>query len=119
MALAEILRIADPAANAGSPALPQNVEAEAALLRARGQEVAQSLRAVADRQAVEIIAAAQRDAEILRGEGDAQRSLIFANAYNLLTMTGVKFVDPEHPDSDNGRLYPLNKTYTIGISATF
>lgn len=57
--------------------------AEAALLRARGQEVAQSLRAVADRQAVEIIAAAQRDAEILRGEGDAQRSLIFANAYNL------------------------------------
>lgn len=59
--------------------------AEAALLRARGQEVAQSLRAVADRQAVEIIAAAQRDAEILRGEGDAQRSLIFANAYNLDT----------------------------------
>jgi membrane protease subunit HflC len=57
--------------------------AEAALLRARGQEVAQSLRAVADRQAVEIIAAAQRDSEILRGEGDAQRSLIFANAYNL------------------------------------
>jgi modulator of FtsH protease HflC len=57
--------------------------AEAALLRARGQEVAQSLRAVADRQAVEIIAAARRDAEILRGEGDAQRSLIFANAYNL------------------------------------
>jgi membrane protease subunit HflC len=44
--------------------------------------VAQSLRAVADRQAVEIIAAAQRDSEILRGEGEAQRSLIFANAYN-------------------------------------
>jgi replicative DNA helicase len=32
--MAEILRIADPAANAGSPALPQNVEAEAALLGA-------------------------------------------------------------------------------------
>jgi membrane protease subunit HflC len=56
--------------------------AEAALLRARGQEAAQSLRAIADRQAVEIIAAAQRDAEILRGEGDAQRSEIFATAYN-------------------------------------
>jgi membrane protease subunit HflC len=56
--------------------------AEAALLRARGQEVAQSLRAVADRQAVEIIASARRDAEILRGEGDAERSLIFAEAYN-------------------------------------
>ena len=32
--MAEILRIADPAATAGSPALPQNVEAEAALLGA-------------------------------------------------------------------------------------
>lgn len=55
--------------------------AEAALLRARGQEAAQSLRAVADRQAVEIIAAARRDSEILRGEGEAQRSSIFADAY--------------------------------------
>lgn len=55
--------------------------AEAALLRARGQEAAQSLRAVADRQAVEIIAAARRDSEILRGEGEAQRSTIFAQAY--------------------------------------
>lgn len=55
--------------------------AEAALLRARGQEAAQSLRAVADRQAVEIIAAARRDSEILRGQGEAQRSTIFAEAY--------------------------------------
>ncbi len=44
---------------------------------------------------------------------------VFANAYNMFTMTGVKFVDPEHPDSDNGRLYPLNKTYTVGVSAKF
>jgi membrane protease subunit HflC len=56
--------------------------AEAALLRARGQEAAASLRAVADRQAVEILAAARRDSEILRGEGDAERSLIFADAYD-------------------------------------
>lgn len=56
--------------------------AEAALLRARGQEVAQSLRAVADRQAVEILAAARRDSEILRGEGEAERTNIFADAYN-------------------------------------
>ncbi|MDP1732436.1 MAG: protease modulator HflC [Devosia sp.] len=55
--------------------------AEAALLRARGKEAAQSLRAIADRQAVEIIAASRRDSEILRGEGEAERSLIFANAY--------------------------------------
>lgn len=44
---------------------------------------------------------------------------VFANAYNLFTITGVKFVDPEHPDSDLGRLYPLNKTYTLGVSAKF
>ncbi len=55
--------------------------AEAALLRARGKEAAQSLRAVADRQAVEIIAAARRDSEILRGEGEAERSTVFADAY--------------------------------------
>lgn len=55
--------------------------AEAAFLRARGQEVAQTARAVADRQAVEVLSAARRDAEILRGEGDGQRSQIFADAY--------------------------------------
>ena len=44
---------------------------------------------------------------------------IFANAYNLITLTGVKFVDPEHPDDDLGRLYPLNKTYTVGMSLSF
>ena len=55
--------------------------AEAALLRARGQEQAQSLRAIADRQAVEILAAAQREAEILRGQGEGQRSRIFADAF--------------------------------------
>jgi hypothetical protein len=44
---------------------------------------------------------------------------VFANAYNLLTFTGVKFVDPEHPDDELGRLYPLNKTYTLGLSLSF
>jgi membrane protease subunit HflC len=56
--------------------------AEAAFLRARGQEAAQSLRAIADRQAVETVASARRDAEILRGEGEAERTTIFADAYN-------------------------------------
>lgn len=44
---------------------------------------------------------------------------VFANAYNLLTITGVRFVDPEHPDDELGRMYPLNKTYTVGVSARF
>lgn len=57
-------------------------QAEAALLRARGQEMAQSIQAIADRQAVEVRAEAQRDADILRGEGDAERNRIFAEAYN-------------------------------------
>lgn len=55
--------------------------AEAALLRARGEEQAQSLRAIANRQAVEIVASATRDAEIIRGTGDAERNRIFASAY--------------------------------------
>lgn len=44
---------------------------------------------------------------------------VFANAYNIFTITGVKFVDPEHPDDDLGRMYPLNKTFTLGVSASF
>ncbi|MCD7060092.1 protease modulator HflC [Pelagibacterium sp. HS1C4-1] len=55
--------------------------AEAALIRARGQEQAQILRAIADRQAVEIVSAANRDSEIIRGEGDAERNRIFAEAF--------------------------------------
>lgn len=57
--------------------------AEAALLRARGKEAAQSLRAIADREAVQIVADARRESEILRGEGDAARSAIYADAYSL------------------------------------
>lgn len=55
--------------------------AEAALIRARGQEQAQILRAIADRQAVEIVSAANRDSEIIRGSGDAERNRIFAEAF--------------------------------------
>ena len=46
--------------------------AEAALIRARGSEAAQRIRAVADRQVVEIVSQAQKDADIARGEGDQQ-----------------------------------------------
>ena len=55
--------------------------AEAAQLRARGTELAARIRAEADREAVVTVAEAQREAEILRGEGDAERSRIFAEAY--------------------------------------
>ena len=55
--------------------------AEAARLRARGREAAQGIRAKADREAVETVAEAQREAEILRGEGEAERSATFAAAF--------------------------------------
>jgi membrane protease subunit HflC len=55
--------------------------AEAARLRARGQEAARRIRASSDRQVVEIKAEAQREAEILRGEGEGERNKIFADAY--------------------------------------
>lgn len=41
---------------------------------------------------------------------------IFANGYNLLTLTGLDYVDPEHPSSSFGYLYPLNKTYSLGVN---
>ncbi|MFK0163345.1 protease modulator HflC [Rhizobium sp. NPDC090279] len=54
--------------------------AEAELIRARGNEEGQRRRAVADRQVVEIVADAQKDSEVLRGEGEAERNGIFADA---------------------------------------
>jgi modulator of FtsH protease HflC len=55
--------------------------AEAAQLRARGTEQALRIRAEADREAVVTVAEATRDAQIMRGEGEAERNRIFADAY--------------------------------------
>ncbi len=56
-------------------------EREAADEIARGNEAAQRVRALADRTQVEIVSDARRDSEITRGEADAERNAIFANAY--------------------------------------
>lgn len=56
--------------------------AEAEAIRARGIEAGQRLRSIADRQVVEFVSAAERDAQIIRGEGDAERNAIFADAFN-------------------------------------
>ena len=55
--------------------------AEAERLRARGREAAQRIRARADREVVEIVAEAQKESEILRGEGEAERNAVFAEAF--------------------------------------
>ncbi|MGV6888066.1 protease modulator HflC [Rhodophyticola sp. SM2404] len=49
--------------------------------RARGAEAAQRVRAQADRTVVELVSDANREAEIIRGEADAQRNRIFAEAF--------------------------------------
>jgi membrane protease subunit HflC len=49
--------------------------------RSEGQEESRIIRADADRQHKEIIAAAFREAEIIRGEGDAEAASIYAKAY--------------------------------------
>ncbi len=56
-------------------------EREATDERARGAEAAQRVRAQADRTVVELVSDAKRKAEITRGEADAKRSAIFAEAY--------------------------------------
>jgi membrane protease subunit HflC len=55
--------------------------AEAELIRARGNEQGQRRRAIADRQVVELVSEAQRDSEIMRGQGDAERNRIFGEAF--------------------------------------
>jgi modulator of FtsH protease HflC len=56
-------------------------EREAADEIARGNEAAQRVRAAADRTVVETVSSATRDAEITRGEADAERNRVFAEAY--------------------------------------
>jgi membrane protease subunit HflC len=57
-------------------------EREAAEIRAKGQEEAQRIRSRADRDVTVLLADAERDGQIARGEGDATRAKIFADAFN-------------------------------------
>ncbi len=44
---------------------------------------------------------------------------IYANGYNLFTITKVKYVDPEHPSGTYGYLYPLDKLFNVGLNVKF
>jgi membrane protease subunit HflC len=54
---------------------------EAQELRSTGMEYAEGIRADADRQQIIIQAEAYRDAELIRGEGDAEAAAIYAAAF--------------------------------------
>ena len=60
-------------------------EKEANLLRAEGEELSTKIKASAERQKTVIIAGAERTSSILRGEGDAGKNTILADAYDLDT----------------------------------
>lgn len=48
-----------------------------------------------------------------------KKARVFVNCYNLLTISGLKVADPEHPSDEYGYIYPLNKTLNFGINLTF
>jgi TonB-linked SusC/RagA family outer membrane protein len=44
---------------------------------------------------------------------------VYVSGYNLLTITKVEALDPEHPGGDEGYTYPLNKTINFGVNLSF
>jgi membrane protease subunit HflC len=59
----------------------QDFARQAAQLRAEGDELAQTVRAAADRERTELLAEATRQAEKIRGEGDATAAAIYSGVY--------------------------------------
>ncbi len=57
-------------------------EEQAAQYRASGRAGAEEIQAAADRRVTETLAAAQRDSQTIRGEGDATAAQIYAQAYS-------------------------------------
>ena len=56
--------------------------AEAAELRAIGESQSIRVRSEADRELVELVSKARRESEIIRGQGDAERNKVFAEAFS-------------------------------------
>ena len=56
-------------------------EREAREFRARGAEIGLRIRARADRERTVLLAEAQRESQMIRGEGDGAKNKIFADAY--------------------------------------
>jgi modulator of FtsH protease HflC len=62
--------------------MKQNYAKIAKQLRGEGQSASESIRASAERQRTVILADAERDADRIRGEGDAAAAQIYARAYD-------------------------------------
>lgn len=82
-------------------------EREAADEIARGNEAAQRVRALADRTVVETVSESEREAQITRGEADAEASRIFAESFG---------VDPEF--FDFYRSLQAYETTLLGTNST-
>lgn len=48
-----------------------------------------------------------------------KRARVYVNAFNPLTWSKLKFVDPEHSPGEDGKEYPIIKNYNIGLNVTF
>lgn len=77
-------------------------EREAADETARGNEAAQRVRALADRTVIETLSVSEREAQITRGQADAEANRIFADAYGA---------DPEFFD-----FYRSLQAYAIALT---
>ncbi len=55
----------------------------------------------------------------ITGKVGIKNARIYANGYNILTVTKLKYVDPEHPADTYGYIYPLNKTFNVGVNLKF
>ena len=58
-------------------------EKEAREYRAQGKEASEIIKATADRQRQVLLANAQKQADIARGQGDAEATTVYANAYGI------------------------------------
>ena len=56
-------------------------EREAKEFRAKGAEMAVTITSTADKEVTVILAEAQKQSEIMKGEGDGERNKIFADAF--------------------------------------
>src|SRR6056300_1146356 len=56
-------------------------EREAKEFRAKGAEIAQTIRSTADKEVTIILAEANKKSQVLKGEGDGERNKIFAEAF--------------------------------------